>query len=60
MAIKTFRDVATSLIGSAFRRSTSDGRTRMVREIATLGRLVSGRRRVSDAQASKADQGSRG
>ncbi len=60
MAIKTFRDVATSLIGSAFRRSTSDGRTRMVREIATLGRLVSGRRRDSEARASKADQGSRG
>lgn len=59
MALKTFRDIATSLIGSAFRRSTCDGRTRMVREIATLGRLVANRRRASEARASKADLGSR-
>jgi hypothetical protein len=44
MAIKSFRDIATSLSGSAFRRITHDGRARMLREVPTWGGLE-GRRR---------------
>ena len=39
MPIKSSRDIATSLSGSAFRRMAYDGRTRMLREIPTWGRL---------------------
>lgn len=37
MPARTFRDIATSLSGSAFRRVVHDGRTRMLREIHTMG-----------------------
>jgi hypothetical protein len=47
MAIRSCRDIATSLKGSAFRRIAYDGRTRMLREIPTLGRLE--RRRTGGA-----------
>jgi hypothetical protein len=43
MPLKSSRDVATSLSGSAFRRMVFDSRTRMLREIPTgvrLGRNV--------------------
>jgi hypothetical protein len=39
MRIKTARDLATSLQGSAFRRMTRDGRTRYVRAIGTMTQL---------------------
>lgn len=37
MPARSFRDIATSLSGSAFRRVVHDGRTRMLREIHTMG-----------------------
>ncbi len=36
-SIKTFKDIATSLSGSAFRRACADGRTRFLRAIPTWG-----------------------
>ena len=39
MPIKSFREIATSLSGSGFRRVAYDGRSRMIREIPTMGRL---------------------
>jgi YD repeat-containing protein len=39
MPIKSSRDIATSLRGSAFRRVAYDGRNRMIREILTMGRV---------------------
>jgi hypothetical protein len=39
MAVKSFRDIATSMSGSAFRRVVYDGRTRMLRQIPTWGRV---------------------
>lgn len=41
MRIKTSRDIATSLQGSAFRRRTLDQRVRFVRRIRTLSELSS-------------------
>jgi hypothetical protein len=38
--IKTSDDLIRSLRGSAFRRATCDGRSRFVRQIATLGTLA--------------------
>jgi len=36
-SIKTSKDIATSLSGSAFRRACADGRTRFLRAIPTCG-----------------------
>jgi hypothetical protein len=35
--VKSFRDIATAQRGSAFRRAYYDGRTRILRAIATWG-----------------------
>ncbi|MGP0062537.1 MAG: hypothetical protein ACLQGP_02895 [Isosphaeraceae bacterium] len=45
--IKSFRDIATALRGSAFRRVGYDGRTKMLRAIPTWG----GRRRATPRPA---------
>jgi hypothetical protein len=47
MRIRTSKDLAPALYGSAFRRVTCDGRTWFVRKIRTLGDLFRGRRPVS-------------
>jgi hypothetical protein len=58
MAIRSCRDIGTSLKGSAFLRITYDGRTRVLREIPTLGRLE--RRRTRGAGAPSRASGGRG
>ncbi len=51
MAVKSFREIATSLSGSAFRRIIYDGRTQMLRQIPTLGH--SGRRCTRPVQPAR-------
>jgi hypothetical protein len=46
--IKTSKDIATSLSGSAFRRICADGRTRLLRAIPTWG----GRGRTEKTESS--------
>jgi hypothetical protein len=45
MRIRTSKDLAPALYGSAFRRVTCDGRTWFVRKIRTLRDLFRGERR---------------
>src|SRR5689334_13997223 len=59
MAVKSSRDIATSLSGSAFRRVVYDGRTRMLRDIPTLGRLEGRPARRAARPSSKAVVGVR-